>query len=86
MVQIKDKLPKYKDMSLNIFTLSFKSDLEQKFLHDHYKKSIYQVRISFFLAVLLYGFFGLLDMHLASEVRNLMWLIRFSVIVNRRDL
>ena len=81
MVKIKDKLPKYKDMSLNIFTLSFKSDLEQKFLHDHYKKSIYQVRISFFLAVLLYGFFGLLDMNLAPELRNLMWLIRFSVIV-----
>ncbi|MCK5052175.1 MAG: HD domain-containing protein [Candidatus Cloacimonetes bacterium] len=68
-------------MSLNIFTLSFKSDLEKNFIHDHYKKSIYQVRISFFLAVLLYGFFGLLDMHLATELRNLMWLIRFSVIV-----
>ncbi len=81
MVKIKDKLPKFKDMSLNVFTLSFKGDLEKNFLHDHYKKSIYQVRISFFLAVLLYGFFGLLDMQLAAELRNLMWLIRFSVIV-----
>ena len=81
MVLIKDKLPKFKDMNLNIFTLSFKGRLEQDFITDHYEKSIYQVRISFFLAVLLYGFFGLLDIHLAIELRNMMWLIRFSVIV-----
>lgn len=81
MVMIKDMLPRFKDMNLNTFTLSFKDDLEQRYLKDHYKKSIYQIRISFFLAVLLYGFFGLLDMHLVSEVRNLMWLIRFSVVV-----
>ena len=81
MVKIKNKLPNFKDMNLNMFTLTFNSDLERSFINDYYKKSIYQVRISFFLAVLLYGFFGLLDMHLVSEMRNMMWLIRFSVIV-----
>ena len=81
MVLIKDKLPKFKDMNLNALTLSFRDGLEQDFITAQYKKSIYQVRISFFLAVLLYGFFGLLDMHLATELRNMMWLIRFSVIV-----
>ncbi len=81
MVNIKNRLPSFKDMNLNIFTLKFNSDLEHNFINDYYKKSIYQVRISFFLAVLLYGFFGLLDMHLVSEIRNMMWLIRFSVIV-----
>ncbi len=81
MVKTKDRLPKFKEMKLNAFTLIFESDLEQSFIKDYYKKSIYQVRVSFFLAVLLYGFFGLLDMHLVSEMRNLIWLIRFSVIV-----
>jgi len=81
MVKMKNRLPNFKDMNLNMFTLTFNSDLEGSFINDFYKKSIYQVRISFFLAVLLYGFFGLLDMHLASEMRSMMWLIRFSVIV-----
>lgn len=81
MVNIKDRIPSFKDMNLNILTLSFKGDLEKDFISEYYKKSIYQVRISFFLAVLLYGFFGLLDMHLAVELRNMMWLIRFCVIV-----
>ncbi len=81
MVKVKDRLPNFKEMKLNAFTLIFESDLEQSFIKDYYKKSIYQVRVSFFLAVLLYGFFGLLDIHLVSEMRNLIWLIRFSVIV-----
>ncbi|MDP8203697.1 MAG: hypothetical protein P9L95_04105 [Candidatus Tenebribacter mawsonii] len=41
MVLIKDKLPKFKDMNLNIFTLSFKGRLEQDFITDYYEKSIY---------------------------------------------
>jgi len=81
MVQIKDRIPKFKDMNLNALTLSFKGQMEQDFINDFYKKSIYEVRISFFLAVLLYGFFGLLDIHLPNDLRNMMWLIRFSVIV-----
>ncbi len=81
MVNVKNMIPSYKDMGMNIITLSFKDEFEKFFLNDYYKKSIYQVRISFFLAVLLYGFFGLLDMHLSIELRNMMWLIRFSVIV-----
>ncbi|MCF7857955.1 MAG: HD domain-containing protein [Candidatus Cloacimonetes bacterium] len=81
MVPIKDRLPKFKDMGLSYFTLRFRNELEAEFLDDHFKKSIYQVRVSFFLVIFMYGFFGLLDLNLASEVRNLMWLIRFSVIV-----
>ncbi|MDA3814484.1 MAG: HD-GYP domain-containing protein [Candidatus Cloacimonetes bacterium] len=81
MINIKNRLPSFKEMKLNILTLTFHGDLESNYINDYYKKSIYQVRISFFLAVLLYGFFGLLDMNLASEMRNMMWLIRFSVIV-----
>ena len=81
MVKIVNRLPNFKEMNLNLITLTFNNDLEQDFLKDFYKKSIYQVRVSFFLAVLLYAFFGLLDMQLAPEIRNYMWLIRFSVIV-----
>jgi len=81
VVKVRNRIPKFKEMDMSVFTLRFKSDLEKKFVYDYYKKSIYQVRISFFLAVLLYGFFGILDMHLAVELRNLMWLIRFCVIM-----
>lgn len=81
MVMIKNMLPNFKDMNLNPVTLGFKDSLETEYIKDHYKKSIFQVRISFFLCVFLYAFFGLLDMQIVSEVRTLMWLIRFSVIV-----
>jgi len=81
MVKIENRLPKFKDMDLNVITLRFQNDNEDFFIKEYYQKSIYQVRISFFLAVFLYGFFGLLDTNLSSELRNLMWLIRFSVIV-----
>ncbi len=81
MVSIKNMLPNFKDMNLNPITLGFQDKLETEFINIQYKKTIFQVRISFFLAVFLYGFFGLLDIQLVSEVKNLMWLIRFSVIV-----
>lgn len=33
-------------MNINLFTLSFDSDLEDEFRQDHYNKTIYQMRIS----------------------------------------
>jgi len=81
MVKIGNLLPNFKDMSMNPITLGFQDDLEREFVNHQYKKTIFQVRISFFLAVFLYGFFGVLDLQLLNEVRAIMWLIRFSVIV-----
>ncbi len=81
MVSIKNMLPNFKDMNMNPITLGFQDDLETEFVNNQYKKTIIQVRLSFFLAVFLYGFFGVLDLQLLNEVRTVMWLIRFSVIV-----
>jgi len=81
MVKIKNLLPNFKDMNMNPITLGFQDNLETEFINHQYKKTIFQVRISFFLAVFLYGFFGVLDLQLLNEVRTIMWLIRFSVIV-----
>ncbi len=81
MTKLTDILPGFKDMELNPFTLSFKKDIEEEFLSDYHKKSIMQVRISFFLALLLYGLYGILDMHIHSDIRYLFWLIRFSVMI-----
>ena len=81
MTKLTDILPGFKDMKLNPFTLSFKKDIEEEFLSDYHKKSIMQVRISFLLALLLYGLYGLLDMHIQSDIRYLFWLIRFSVMI-----
>jgi len=81
MVSIKNMMPNFKDMNMNPITLGFQDDLETEYINHQYKKTILQVRISFFLAVFLYGFFGVLDLQLLNEVRTMMWLIRFSVIV-----
>ena len=81
MTKLTDILPGFKDMKLNPYTLSFNNEIEQEFLSDYHKKSIMQVRISFFLALLLYGLYGILDMHIKSDIRYLFWLIRFSVMI-----
>ncbi|RLC52068.1 MAG: hypothetical protein DRI23_03670, partial [Candidatus Cloacimonadota bacterium] len=68
MTRLHDTLPSFKQMELNPFTLAFPDDREKLFLSDFYRKSILQVRISFFLAVLLYAAFGFLDPILAKEM------------------
>ena len=81
MTKLTDILPGFKDMKLNPYTLSFNNEIDGEFLSDYHKKSINQVRISFFLALLLYGLYGVLDMHIKSDIRYLFWLIRFSVMI-----
>ena len=81
MTRLTDILPGFKDMKLNPFTLAFNNEIEGEFLSDYHKKSINQVRISFFLALLLYALYGILDMHIKSDIRYLFWLIRFSVMI-----
>ena len=75
-------IPGIREMKLNPFTLSFKDpNLESDFENDYYQKSLVQVRISFFLAIVLYGIFGILDAQIVGDIKNIVMLIRFMVIV-----
>ena len=81
MTKLGDVLPNFKQMELNPVTLVFPKDRENIFLRDFYKKSIFQVRISFLLVLLLYGVFGMLDPALAREMGKMIWVIRFVVMI-----
>ena len=81
MTRLSDALPDFKQMELNPVTLAFPKDREKLFLKDFYKKSIFQVRISFLLVLLLYGVFGMLDPVLAKEMGKMIWVIRFVVMI-----
>ncbi len=73
------ELPSLKEMGISPFTLSFKDkEMEKEYAIDYYKKSINQVRVSFFLAIFLYAFLALLDTVLPPEYRYIIWVIRFS--------
>jgi putative nucleotidyltransferase with HDIG domain len=73
------ELPGFKEMKISPYTLTFKDkEMEKEYAIDYYKKSINQVRVSFFLAIFLYAFLALLDTALQPEYRYIIWVIRFS--------
>lgn len=74
-----NELPGIKEMNISPLTLKFKEDgAEIEYEKVYYEKSINQVRISFFLAIFLYGFLALLDMKLLPQYVYIVWVIRFS--------
>ncbi len=82
MARLTDVLPGFKNMKMSPITLTFKrKEIEEEFLDDFHKKSLMQVRISFLLALLLYGLYGLLEMYFKIELKSFFWLIRFSVMI-----
>jgi len=69
-------------MQLKLLTLSFRDEsgaLEKEFLDDYHTKYINQVRISLFIAIIFYSFFGILDAQLMPEMRNKLWFIRYAI-------
>lgn len=82
MTEVVKKLPGFRVMKLNPITMVFKDEeLENEFKDDFYAKSIDQVRISFFLALLLYAFYAVFDLQLMPDQKELIWLIRFGGIL-----
>jgi len=65
-------------MNINLFTLSFDSELEFQFRQDYLDKSIYQMRISLALAIIFYALFGILDARLIPDQKEIIWGIRFG--------
>ena len=60
--------------------LRFSRDLEKPFLDDYFEKSLVVIRISFVLGIALYAVFGVLDVFIAPETKNITWLIRYAIV------
>jgi diguanylate cyclase (GGDEF)-like protein len=70
-------------MKLNLLTLKFSGDsstLEEPFLSDYCRRSLFHIRISLALGALLYAAFGILDAVLMPEQKYTAWLIRFVIV------
>jgi len=70
-------------MKLNLLTLKFSgesSTLEEPFLSDYCRESLFHIRISLVLGVILYAAFGSLDAVLMPEQKSTAWLIRFAIV------
>jgi len=70
-------------MNLNLLTLKFSGDsstLEEPFLSDYCRGSLWHIRISMVLGALLYAAFGSLDAVLMPEQKSTAWLIRFVIV------
>lgn len=68
-------------MHLHPFTLSFQGDqshLEKPFFDDYFAGSLFIIRFSCFVALLMYGLFGILDAYLVPEQKNIFWIIRYG--------
>ncbi len=73
-------LPGPEAMQLNPVTLSFSGGLEEAFLEDYCKNSLYLVRFSLLIGIFMYGFFGILDAQLVPEMKEQLWMIRFAIV------
>ncbi len=67
-------------IELNVITLAFKGDLEKKFQEDYFKSSITLLRISFFLGMVYYSAFALLDLMVMPEVKTQLFIVRFLIV------
>jgi len=70
-------------MKLNLLTLKFSGEsatLEESFVKDYRKKSLFHIRISLLLAALMYAAFGILDAFIMPEQKATAWLIRYIIV------
>jgi signal transduction histidine kinase len=70
--------------SLHPISLSFTgqwSFLEEDFKNKNTSESLPRIRLALILAILLYAIFGLLDLRLVPEIREIFWFIRYILII-----
>ncbi|MBA3008709.1 MAG: response regulator [Proteobacteria bacterium] len=68
-------------MTYNFFTLSFTGEwkyLEPEFIKSHFRESLTWIRIALLIAIFFYTIFGILDLIIAPEKKNIFWLIRYA--------
>lgn len=62
------------------FLHKFDKQLEKEFLNTYIEKSLGVIRIGYFLCMILYGIFGILDIWIVPETKNIAWFIRFAIV------
>jgi len=68
-------------MTFNKYTLAFTSEKEKEFQRKYFTNSLVQFRVSFIVAIFLYGIFGFLDNQLVQEHADLFHVIRFGFVI-----
>ncbi len=72
-----------KAMHIHRLTLRFSgpmAGLETPFREHYLVQTLFQIRLSFILGALMYGFFGILDALVLGEERYVTWLIRYAFV------
>lgn len=67
------------DLRSGLTFLKFPEESEKAFRHYYYRRSIYQVRVAFFLAICLYGIVGLIDPYVVTNVTKEVRVLRYLV-------
>lgn len=70
-------------MEVHPLTLAFtgsSGDLEAKFLDVYARDSLFLIRLTLMIGILIYALFGSLDVIVASEAKNKFWLVRFAIV------
>ena len=68
-------------MIYNKFTLAFPEKKEKLFLKKYFSDSLFQVKVSLILVILLYGIFGYLDSLMFPEYANVFHMIRYVYVI-----
>ncbi|CAG1002893.1 two-component system, OmpR family, phosphate regulon sensor histidine kinase PhoR [Methanosarcinales archaeon] len=62
-------------------SLQFEPSLEERFWNDNFEKSLSDVRVGLWLVIILYALFGVLDVWIVPETKNVIWIIRFIIVI-----
>lgn len=65
---------------MNVFTLTFRGELERLFMDLYHEKTLRLVRIGLLLGIGLYALFGVLDAMLFPDLRAALWSIRYVIV------
>ena len=69
------------DVKVNIFTLSFGGELEREFCGTNTQSSLRQMRAALFLAIFIYGAFGILDAAVFPALSSVFLFIRLAIVI-----
>lgn len=61
--------------------LRFPDDIEAQFREDYHANTISTTRFAMVLGIVLYSVFGVLDIYAAPISRNILWFIRYAIVV-----
>src|SRR5919108_1985028 len=61
--------------------LRFPKDIETQFREDYHVNTISTTRFAIVLGIVLYSVFGILDIYAAPISKNILWFIRYVIVV-----